>query len=185
MTMVVIGKLQSCYCFAIITRSSQESSQLLRTTGLTVGCIVNVHEPVFTGLCLGNDRSNPIFEVYRRLEIIEDVVPNLLQFPAVANPNTLTKFNMNNATLSFIQVNIVSLTCSGFLRDRRISKTTNCPCVRSLRFLLGRYPVEVFQETLLIWTRIHSRENDFKFQLLEICEIGNLASHGSQIQKKI
>ena len=107
-------------------------------------------------LCLGNDRSNPIFGVYRSLEVIEDAVPNLLQFPIVTNPLTtaLTEFNMNNVTLSFIRGNIMSPTCSGFLRDRRISKTTNCPRIQKSAVSSWALTCRNFQKALLIWKMI-------------------------------
>ena len=184
--MVVIGELQSSNCFAIITRNAQESSQMLRTAGLTVGCIVNAHEPVFTGLCLGNDRNNPIFEVYRSLEVVEDNVPNLIPFPVVANPVTtaLTKFNLNNVPLSFIQVNVMSPTCSGFLCDRRISKTSNCACIQ-------KSAVSSWALTCRIFSRdVANLENDpfsgEQLQCLQLskifCEMGTLALPASQVQ---
>ena len=130
--LVIIGELQSAACFAVITTTAQESSSIFRHPLLSVGALVHVHEPIFSGLCLGNDRSNPIFEVRRPLELAAHNGMNLRPSPIVINPLTtaLTKFQLNNTQLSFIQTNIASPTCSGVFCDRRIVKSSNCACIQ-------------------------------------------------------
>ena len=130
--MIIIGEVQTSGCFAIITSNTQESSTIFRNPQISVGSIVLVHEPIFTGVCLGNDKSNPIFEVRRSLELQNDNGIILPPFAIIANPLTtaLTKFQLNNVRLSFIHALIAAPTCGGVFCDRKSIKTGNCACIQ-------------------------------------------------------
>ena len=86
--MVIIGELRSASCFAIITTSAQGSSNIFRHSHLSVGALIHVHEPVFTGVCLGNDPSNPIFEIRRAVELTVDNGLNIPASSIVMSPLT-------------------------------------------------------------------------------------------------
>ena len=182
--LVIIGEVGSSGCFAVISASSQESSNLFRDPVLSIGCLVNVLEPVFSGFCLGNDKSNPIFEVRRALQVVRHM-PNMIASPIVVNPLTvaMNKFQINNVQLSFIQALVASPTCSGVFCDRKASKSNTCACIQ-------KSPISSWAVSCRIFTAdIDNIEDDpFSGEVLQslllsklFCNSGTLALPASEI----
>lgn len=97
--MVIIGELNSPSCFAVISKTPRESSNLFKDRSISVGCIVDVLEPVPTGSALGNDSHNPIFEVKK--PFVRAVVNDTPEIATLENPNTAAIFHFAfNGTLS-------------------------------------------------------------------------------------
>ena len=60
---VIIGELDHEDSFVATCESPQKSSCVFGDRLLTVGAAGDVKEPIYANQCLGNDNSNPIFQV--------------------------------------------------------------------------------------------------------------------------
>ena len=130
--LIIVGEINRKECFAIIAESAQKSSHLFGDRMLTIGAVVDVREPIFSGQCLGNDRSNPILQVSLPVQVAQDEV-TLQPIPIDTHPSSTAMFDfcLPNRSLMFLQAMAVAPTCSGFLCDRKMKKSgSNCACLQ-------------------------------------------------------
>ena len=130
--LIIIGEIETRECFAIIADSAQKSSLLFADRKLTIGAIVDVKEAIFSNSCLGNDRTNLIFNVSLPLEVVTDDLP-MEPVPIDLNPSTGAMFHfcLPHRPLSFLHAIPVFPTCSGFLCDRGNRKNESiCACLQ-------------------------------------------------------
>ena len=125
-----IFELNCSKCCFIITRTPQQSSKVLHNVDdwLFVGATARVVEPVFSQRFLGNDTSNPILEIEKPLEPVnnEPDVPVQVQDDRFSTGNFY--FCLQPMPLLFTKASLAHPTCSGILCDGKSCKTS-CSCI--------------------------------------------------------
>ena len=132
--LIIIGEshaFRTRECFAVIIGCAQKSA-LFKWQKTNHWCHRWCERSYFSQPCLGNHRTNPVFNVSLPLEVGTDDLPmEPIPIDWTLSTSAMFHFCLSHRPLSFLQAMPVFPTCSCFLCDRRSKRNeSNCPCLQ-------------------------------------------------------
>ena len=130
--LVIMGALRSKDCFAIISYSKADTTQLFKSATLTIGSVVQINEPMYQDQCLGHDRANPIMSTRETVTTIAIPI-NIMETPIPvtidSDSSATMHFRLAPRRLLFLSALVTAGTCGGTTCDRR-RIMNNCFCMQ-------------------------------------------------------